>query len=242
MAKSRNRALAVAAALVALAVPGTLALGDYFGTDAEALVPSPTAPPRPPLAAVLWTGDMGLNIGVGSGIVDGLIRSGVPVLTVSSPVRFRFARDEAFARRAVAASLRDALNRTGASRVALVGYSFGADILGATVGSLDPTLRARISSVVLAAPGADVYFQANPFGIAYLGRPDSDPARTIPLLRGLPVSCIHGLAEEDSLCARPVMRRARLTGIPGGHLLIGHRDELDAAVVAAVLQPPGPMP
>jgi type IV secretory pathway VirJ component len=143
--------------------------------------------------------------------------------------------------RAVAASVRAALARSGAARVAVVGSSFGADIIGSGLGRVAPELRRRIASVVLVVPGSDVYFHANPLGIFYRGPAAADPEHTIPLLHGLPVTCIFGADEDDSLCRNMVMDGARRVSIDDGHLMLFSREPLAAAVDAAVLHPPGPM-
>lgn len=242
MAAKHFRSLLAFAAIIVLALGTVLAVGGYFGTVATRFDGRRSNGRHPPLGAVYWSGDMGMRVGVGSGVVNALVRAGIPVVSVSSPALFGSARDQAFADQAVANSLRQALVQTGARRIVLVGNSFGADILGVTVGHLAPELRSRVASVILIAPGEDVYFHANPTGIFYRGPGDADPDHTIPLLRGLPVTCISGSAERDSLCRSPVMATTSHIGIPGGHLMLGHHDELDQAVVRSALHPPGAMP
>lgn len=242
MAAKHFRSLLAFAAIIILALGAVLAVGGYFETAAIRFDEKPSNGRPPPLGAVYWSGDMGMRVGVGNGVVGALVRAGIPVVSVSSPALFGSARDQAFADRAVANALRQALVQTGAAKIVLVGNSFGADILGVTVGHLPQALRGHVASVILIAPGQDVYFHANPTGIFYRGPGDADPAHTIPLLRGLPVTCISGSAESDSLCRSPVMARASRVAIPGGHLMLGHHDELDRAVVHSALYPPGDMP
>lgn len=244
MRSLRVRLLQWSIPLAAAGAVGVLALGDYFADNAYAFTPARGAPARhpSPAVAVFWSGDMGMRIGIGSDIVDRLADGGVPVLTVSSPVIFGSARDKRFAQRAIRNSLIQALLYARAERVTLVGFSFGADVLGAAAGEIEPALRRRIAGIVLVGPGSDVYFHANPFGISYLGQSEVDPVKTVSQLRGLPVTCVFGTAESDSLCRDRVLGHARLVGIPGGgHLMIGHRGELADAVVDAVRHPPAPM-
>jgi type IV secretory pathway VirJ component len=184
---------------------------------------------------------MGMRMGTGEGIVESLREHGIPVLSVSTPSLFGHQRDRAFVDQAVSRSIESALAKSGAERIAVVGSSFGADIIGSGLGRVAPALRRRIASVVLVVPGTDVYFHANPIGIFYRGPAAADPEHTIPLLRGLPVTCIFGTEEDSSLCRHVVMDGARRIAIDDGHFMLFSRDLLAAAVDAAVLDPPGPM-
>lgn len=221
-------------------VIGTLVLGGYFAGSAGSFTAAPNRP-RPALAAVFWSGDMGLLVGFGSDLPERLANRGIPVLAISSPALFGEARDGAFARAAVARSLQQAIRRSGARKVALVGFSFGADVLAASVGELAPGLRARIASIVLVGPGSGVHFHANPFGIFYTGTPDADSAHMADALRGLPVSCIFAASEDESLCREPRLAGARVLSVPGGHLMLAHRQEVTEDVIEAVLNPARPL-
>jgi type IV secretory pathway VirJ component len=226
--------------LAALSV-GVLAVGGYFDSHAFALH-RPDGPPRHyPLAVVYWSGDMGARLGYGSRIIEDLRDQGVPVLSVTSPVLFGQQRDRAFVIDAVARSLRVALAASGAERIAVVASSFGADVVGIGLGHVGPDLKKRVASVVLIAPGVDIYFRANPSGIFYRGAPAANPNRAIPLLRGLPVTCIFGAQESDSLCRQKVMLGARRVPIDGGHMMLFSHGLLATAVEAAVHHPPAPM-
>lgn len=218
----------------------TMVIGGYFDRDAMRWL-DPTAQRRHDLVAIYFSGDMGLDVGTGAGAIAGLRAHGVPVLAVNSSLLFRQRRDRGFVDSLVADSIRTALARSGATRVALLGGSFGADILDTGVGMLPPPLRARIASVVLVVPGTQVYYHANPLGLFYTGDPDSDPRHTIRLLRGLPVTCIFGTGEADSLCRMPELAPARRIAIPDGHLMLSHYDELARLTVHAAMAPPAAM-
>jgi len=220
-------------------------LGGYFEDKAYALVPaSGEAPhgsaPVPALAALYWSGDMGMRVGIGEGLVDDVAGAGIPVLTVSSPMLFASARDRAYVEETVEQSVRAALAQTHARQLVVIGNSFGADILGAGLGGLPDDLRQRIASVVLMVPGRDIYFHANPTGIFYTGPTDASPDHTIPLLRGLPVTCIYGADETDSLCEAPAMASARRVEIDDGHLMLWSHRQLSHALLQAIANPPRP--
>jgi len=113
-------------------------------------------------------------------------------------------------------------------------------IIGAGLGGLPDELRRRIASVVLMVPGRDIYFHANPTGIFYAGPTDASPDHTIPLLRGLPVTCIYGADETDSLCEAPAMASARRVEIDDGHLMLWSHRQLSQALLQAIANPPRP--
>lgn len=239
----RRGARITAIVLLALMLIGlaVLGFGGYFDGEPYTMHWPSRRAGRPPLVAVYWSGDMGMRIGTGARIIETLRARGIPVLGVSSPVLFGRGRDRAFVDAAVEDSLETALVRSGAQRVAVVGSSFGADIVGIGLGRVAPQLRARIASVVLVVPETDIYFHANPSGIFYRGPVGANPAHTIPLLHGLPVTCIFGTGEDDSLCRHPAMQGARRIAIDDGHAMMFSHRIVAADVEAAVLHPPLPM-
>jgi len=234
----------IAAALLALGT-AILVIAGYFGRDPYRWYPAAVhgqaqSGMRPPLVAVYWSGDMGMALGNGRPIVRRLNALGVPVLVVTSPTLFATARDRGFVDSAVAASIRKALTVSGAQKVAVIGGSFGADIVGTGLGRLPPDLRAKVSSAVLLVPETEVYFHADPFRLAYSGPVSADPEHTVPLLRGLPLTCIYGTEETHSLCPQPFLRTARRVAIPDGHMMIWRHADSVQAVADAVLSPPAP--
>src|ERR1700741_4292446 len=82
--------------VLALLGIGLLALGGYFETQPFAFPWPQHRAARYPLAAVYWSGDMGMRLGTGQVIVESLSAHGIPVLSVSSPALFARARDRAF--------------------------------------------------------------------------------------------------------------------------------------------------
>lgn len=235
---ARNASLAIAC-LVGL-LTGVMALGGYFDHAAmrwrEPLLSANHR--KSDVAVVYWSGDMGTQVGLGSHLLPALTARGIPVLAVSSPALFRTPRDRTFVDSQVVQSVRLAMARKGIRRIAVVGDSFGADVLGAGLGQLPPELRQRVASIVLLVPANAVYFAANPIGFFYRGPVASEPDRTLPLLRGLPVTCIYGTQESDSLCREPVMGGARRVAIPDGHMMLSRSDQAIDAVIAGVVNPP----
>lgn len=230
----------MAIAIVAGLLAGVMAVGGYFDRTAmNWREPDRIAAPRQTdLAVVYWSGDMGTRVGLSQALLPALAAKGIPVLSVTSPALFAAPRDRTFAESHVVQSIRLAMARHGVKRIAVIGDSFGADVLGAGLGQLPPALRKRITSVVLLVPATSVYFAENPLGIFYRGPVDSDPNRTLPLLHGLPVTCIYGTDEADSLCRERVMRGARRVSINDGHMMLTRTGNAVRAVVDGVTNPP----
>jgi hypothetical protein len=196
---------------------------------------------RDGLVVVYFADDMGLSHGAAEGAIQELRKRGVPVMAVNSPALFLHRRDRMFVDGLVADSLIQALQRSGASKAALIGSAFGADILDTGVGALPADLRQRISSIVLVVPGTRVFFRSNPGGLFRSGTPDSDPRRTARLLRGLAVTCIFDRHEAASLCHTPELAHASLIGMDDGPMVLGRTHALAETEAKAALFPPAEM-
>jgi type IV secretory pathway VirJ component len=223
-----------AAALTAFAIFG------YFDRHPIRYVPA-TGLYRRDAVAVFLSGDMGLRLGAGRAAIDALRARGVPVLSLSAPGLFGRARDRAFLDRLMDHAIRDALARSRASRVALVGSSFGADLMAVAAGSIRPDLKPRIASVVLLLPSVPIWFHANPTRIFYRGPADADAAHAATALAGLPVTCVSATNESASLCRLGRMAGARQVRIRGGHMMLGQHALFGTIAADAVDHPAEPM-
>lgn len=244
MPRRRRAPLVRLALLGGVAVPALLllvmAIGGYFDRQTVRWLDPPKAA-RHDLVVVYFSGDMGLSVGLGTGTMRALRQRGVAVLAVNCARLFRRARSHAEVDALVAGTVGRALAESGASRVALVGGSFGADVLDTGIAALPARVWQRIAAVVLIVPGTTVYFHANPTGLFYAGAPDSDAVAGVRRLAGLRVTCIYGRDETDSLCRAPVLAGARRIAIPDGHLMLRHYAMLADATAQAVLAPPPPL-
>ena len=231
----RERRRRIGAGIVAALLAVGLALGVYarhLGYPSGPIWRAYTAAgaaPRNGTVAVFMSGDMGLNTGMAVGITDRLARAGMPVIGVNSLAAFAYRRTPAEIDALVREATARALAVPGARRVVLIGQSFGANALLAGVGALPAAWRARVALVALVVPGQTMLRRATPGGAFDIG--DDGPA--LPAARRLdwvPVLCVSGAEEDDSLCPgwkQPNVTRAVL---PGDHYL--HHD---AALVTATL-------
>lgn len=185
------------------------------------------------VAAVFFSGDMGLRFGMGPYVASGLASAGVPVFGVSSSTAFVTHHSRAETDEIVSGAIRDTLRRTGASRIVVLGQSFGADIVRVGLAHLPDDLRDKVKAAVLVVPGEAAYFRADPTGLSYHGTPDAGPSEASQL-GWLALVCIRGEAETDSLCPTLTMPNVRRLTLPGGHFLRNDHDLLVRTVLQSL--------
>ena len=149
--------------------------------------------------ALLLTGDGGWA-GLDQELAARLAAQGVPTVALNSLRYFWKARSPEEATQAVARILRHYLSAWHKTRVLLVGYSFGADVLPFVVNRLPEELRAQVASVSLLGIDAHASFEVHLSD--WLGGDDAGPMTRPEVLRlpPLPVLCLFGAGETDSLC------------------------------------------
>jgi type IV secretory pathway VirJ component len=227
------RWLGGALALLVIALVGVAAVAGFFDRDPMRFI-GDFGRGRTPLAAVFFSGDMGLNFGMGRPVTRALAAHDLPVLGVNSPTIFRQHRTRAEVDAVVADAVRAALAHAHADRVVLIGQSFGSDMLSTGVAALPADLRAKVAAVVLVVPGRTVFFRADPTELAYRGAPDGHAIDTMRTVSWTPVTCIYGQREIDSLCPLLTDPGVRRIVLPGGHFLNNDPDRLIATIVAAL--------
>jgi type IV secretory pathway VirJ component len=149
--------------------------------------------------ALLLTGDGGWA-GLDQELAARLAASGVATVGLNSLKYFWTERSPDQTARDVARVLRHYLAAWHKQRVLLVGYSFGADVLPFVVNRLPPDLRARIASVSLLGIDAHASFEVriSDWVGEDKGGPPTKPE--LDVLPHVPVLCIYGEGEADSIC------------------------------------------
>jgi type IV secretory pathway VirJ component len=152
-----------------------------------------------PELALLMTGDGGWA-GLDQELAARLAQSGVPTVGLNSLKYFWTERTPEETARDVARVLRHYLSAWNKQRVLLVGYSFGADVLPFVVNRLPADLRARIASVSVLGIDSNASFEVSVAD--WVGSGDGGPPTRPELaaLGQLPVLCIYGEGETDSIC------------------------------------------
>jgi type IV secretory pathway VirJ component len=245
--------LGVLAAGIGLPFAALLAGIGYFGGPTFFDLPARAAPRagEEQVVAVVFSGNMGFHIGQAAKLSKELAARGLPVLGVNSLAYFRKPRSPAEATGLVEAAIDRALRFSHRGQVALVGISFGADILHVGLAGLPAPWRAKVRNVVLVVPGATLELQASPLELFPIRAPNMDGLATGRRLDWVPATCIWGAEEKASLC--PLLTQANMTRVPlaGGHMLKGDMnglaDRLEQAIdaaapLSAAATPPGSGP
>jgi type IV secretory pathway VirJ component len=169
---------------------------------------------------ILLSGDGGWSL-TERGVSHDLVEGGVSVVGWNS-LRYYWKKrtpDEASAD--LTRIARHYLKAWGKSRLVLVGYSFGADVLPFLVSRLPADLRDKVASVVLIGLSsyADFGFHLG----NWLGTgPSTKEYPTLPeirKLRGMRITAFHGERDSDAVCLKIDPGLATCVTMPGGHLV-----------------------
>jgi type IV secretory pathway VirJ component len=219
-------------------IAGFLAYIGYLGGTVIAVTPATGSPlPSEQGTTVLFlSSDMGPRIGMGRSLVERFAATGMPVVSVNCLNYFRTERTADDAARLLDTAIDRALAVPGTRRLILVGQSFGADMLQASLASVAPKLRQRLVMTVLVVPPDTTLFRASPGEIFGFGETGSPAISTRRPIDSMPILCIQGAEETDSLC--PLLRSTNVEKrvLPGGHMLDFDADRLFAAIAPRVRQ------
>jgi type IV secretory pathway VirJ component len=195
------------------------------------LVELPAAHPTDMLAVVI-SGDGGWR-DLDKTIAEALQRDGIAVVGWDSLRYFWSEKSPAQTSRDLARVIKTYGARWHAKHIALVGYSFGADVMPFAYNRLPDTLRDKVSYMSLLgfAPSAD--FQIRVTG--WLGMPASDKALPVqPELARVPpaiVQCVYGEDEKDTLCPALTHTGIDIVKTNGSHHFDGDYGALAAKII-----------
>jgi type IV secretory pathway VirJ component len=214
-------------------------------TSAETLPPPPAAlgdlpvievPARPGTTptdafAVILSGDGGWA-GLDKEVADALSAHGIPVVGLDSLRYFWSARTAEGLARDVDHLIRYYLAHLQKKRVLLIGYSQGADVLPFAVNRLPAATRATVALAVLMGMSEHALFE---FHVSSWISNDTTGPRTLPEVNRIdrvPVLCIYGDGDRDSLCPKLDPTRIRVVKLPGGHHFNGDYAGLARVILA----------
>ena len=149
--------------------------------------------------ALLLTGDGGWA-GLDQELAARLAASGVPTVGLNSLKYFWTERTPQQTARDVARVLRHYFAAWNKRRVLLIGYSFGADVLPFVVNRLPPELRERVASLSLLGIDADASFEVRISDWVGSGGGGAPTRPELAALTHVPVLCVYGEGESDSIC------------------------------------------
>jgi type IV secretory pathway VirJ component len=206
------------------------------GTAKLPLVELPARAPSGLLAFVL-SGDGGWR-DLDKTIAENLRERGVNVVGWDSLRYFWHRRTPDDVARDLNAAIERYAQQWDARAVALIGYSFGADVLPFAYNRLPNASRALVEQVSLLgfSPSADFQFHVT----AWLGaEASSDALPTLPEVSRISpelVQCFYGRDEEDSLCPELKARGVEVIETTGGHHFDGDYPALAARILTGFQQ------
>ena len=181
--------------------------------------------------ALLLTGDGGWA-GLDQELAARLAANGVPTVGLNSLKYFWSQRTPEQAATDVSRVIRHYLSAWQKKRVLLVGYSFGADVLPFIVNRLPPDVRPALTTLSLLGLDSTASFEVSVAD--WLGNEDSgSPTRPeLANLKMLPVLCIYGEGEQDSICPSLRAPQVRSEQVGNGHHFGGEYSLLADKILA----------
>lgn len=209
--------LTSAAALATLMLSSGLARADTPDVSDLPLIEVPATGATSPILAVFVTGDGGWA-GLDKGVSTRLAERGIATVGFNSRSYFWHAKTPEQTTHDFERLLRHYLAAWNKSRVLLVGYSFGADVLPFVISRLPQDLRARLVALSMMGVETTVSFEIHVTdwlpGVSSGGPP---VAPEVLALGTLPVQCIYGEGERGTLCTRLPKDRITVERIGDGH-------------------------
>ena len=186
------------------------------------------------LMAVVLSGDGGWR-DIDMNLAEDLRKSGVPVIGWDALRYFWREKTPDGTAEDLAAIMQIYMTKWQASRVALIGYSFGADVLPFAYNRLPPDLQGHVVQMSLLGFADRADFEITMTG--WLGAPPSADALPVaPELAHVPpgmIQCFYGADEEDSDCPS-LAQGAEIIKKPGGHHFDGDYAGLAQDILAGL--------
>ncbi len=182
--------------------------------------------------AVLLTGDGGWA-GLDQDVAAALAARGVPVVGLNTLKYFWSVRTP----EAAAGDLERIIRRYGAawkrSRVLLVGYSFGADVLPFLYTRLPAEVRESVKTVNLLGLSDTASFEFHVADWIPGSEDDGRPTKPeIARMAGASVLCLYGAEEADSPCRKLTAPGVTAVALSGGHHFDGDYGALAQQILA----------
>jgi type IV secretory pathway VirJ component len=186
----------------------------------------------PTALALLLSGDGGWA-GIDRRIADDLSARGVAVVGVDSRSYLMKARTPDEISADMARVIRHYVTQFNVQRLAVVGYSRGADLAPFIVNRLPGMLRSELALVALLAPAERASFQFHWTDLlSETSKPSDAPILPeLERLRGTPVLCVYGKDEKESLCRLADTSAVHVDKRAGRHHFDGAYDTVAAEIL-----------
>jgi type IV secretory pathway VirJ component len=182
--------------------------------------------------AIIMSGDGGWA-GLDQDVAAALSAKGIPVVGLDSLRYYWTARTPNGLAADTDRLIRYYLAHFGKQRVLLIGYSQGADVLPFAVNRLPDTTRARVALTAVMGMSEHALFE---FHLSSWVADSSSGPATLPEINritGMPVLCIYGADENDSLCPKLDPKKFNIVKLQGGHHFDGDYANLARQILAA---------
>jgi type IV secretory pathway VirJ component len=209
--------------------PPPAALGDLPVVE----VPTTAGGPPSDAFAILMSGDGGWA-GLDQDIAAALSARGIPVVGLDSLRYYWTARTPDSLATDTDRLIRFYLSRFEKKRVLLIGYSQGADVLPFAVNRLPPATKSQVALMAILGMSEHALFE---FHVSSWISDDNSGPLTLPevnRISAIPVLCIYGEDEHDSLCPKLDAARFKVVKVKGGHHFDGNYAGLAGEILAAV--------
>lgn len=163
-----------------------------------------------------------------------LASKGMPVVGLNSLQYFWTKRSPETASRDLQSIIETHLATSGKSRVVLVGYSRGADVLPAMASRLPADVRSRIRLIALLAPGTTVEFEFHVADWLHDRRGGMQIRPELAKLAPQPVLCVWGEDDDDSLCRGLSGPGVEVVTLRGSHHFDGGYEKLAGIILGAL--------
>jgi type IV secretory pathway VirJ component len=182
--------------------------------------------------AIIMSGDGGWA-GLDQEVAAALSARGIPVVGLDSLRYYWTARTPDGLAADTDRIIRYYLAHFAKQRVLLIGYSQGADVLPFAVNRLPDATRSRIALAAVMGMSEHALFEFHVSG--WIADDNSGPATLPEITRisGVPVLCIYGEDESDSLCPKLDPKRFNIVKLKGGHHFDGDYAGLARHILAA---------
>ncbi|HEV7356873.1 MAG TPA: AcvB/VirJ family lysyl-phosphatidylglycerol hydrolase [Steroidobacteraceae bacterium] len=182
--------------------------------------------------AIMMSGDGGWA-GIDQDIAAALTAKGIAVVGLDSLRYYWTARTPQGVATDTDRLIRYYLAHFGKKRVLLIGYSQGADVLPFAVNRLPAPTKAVVSLMAVLGMSEHALFE---FHVSSWIADDNSGPETLPEVNnisGMPVLCIYGEDEHDSLCPKLDPNKFKIVKVKGGHHFDGNYADLADHIVSA---------
>ncbi|MBO3759240.1 AcvB/VirJ family lysyl-phosphatidylglycerol hydrolase [Ciceribacter sp. L1K22] len=215
-----------------------LSEASHHGTPLDLPLVEVPAVPRHDAFAIIYSGDGGWR-DIDQKLGFFLQEDGVPVVGVDALRYFWSEKPPQQVADDLSRIIATYRGRYGASRVVLIGYSFGANILPKAYTLLPDADREAVDLLSLLAPSHQADFEiavSGWLGVAGAGK-HGDPVDHLATVEPAKIQCIYGLAEKESACPAlepRVTAGVQLVSRPGGHHFDGNYRKLADEIMARI--------